>query len=111
MKLIFALGNPEPKYDDTRHNVGFWLADHFAAKHNVDWIEKTKFKATVAELGIGDEKIIVAKPTTYYNEVGQSMRALTDFYKFAPADTVSCVLTVAPTPVTMNLARARTALD
>ena len=82
MKLIFALGNPESKYDGTRHNVGFFVADQIALEQELKWQVKTKFKANVAE---GDD-YIVAKPTTYYNLVGESARAIADFYKISPED-------------------------
>ena len=86
MKLILALGNPEIRYNSTRHNVGFWLVDEFVRRSGLSWKEKSKFNAVIAEQGTGDNKLIIAKPTTYYNEVGQSMRALIDFYKLSPND-------------------------
>ena len=86
MKLIFALGNPTSMYDDTRHNVGFMVADSFAARHSTKFIEKSKLKAHIAEISINSEKVLVAKPTTYYNDVGQSYRAIIDFYKLSPTD-------------------------
>lgn len=86
MKLIFTLGNHEPRYSGTRHNVGFMVADHLASEHDASWTEKAKFKATVAEYAEQGEKIIVAMPSTYYNLVGQSYRAVVDFYKLAPED-------------------------
>jgi PTH1 family peptidyl-tRNA hydrolase len=82
MKLIFALGNPEAKYDGTRHNIGFFIVDELADMQGLNWQLKTKFKANVAE---GDG-FILAKPTTYYNLVGESARAIADFYKIAPED-------------------------
>ena len=82
MKLIFALGNPETRYDNTRHNVGFFVADQIAQGQGLKWQVKTKFKAHIAE---GDG-YIVAKPTTYYNLVGESARAIADFYKITPED-------------------------
>ena len=88
MKLLFALGNPEPRSDNTRHNVGFFVADEFARRTGVTFGEKTKFKALIAETTIGGEKVIIAKPTTFYNLVGESYRALADFYKIAPEDTL-----------------------
>ena len=86
MKLIFALGNPEKRYDSTRHNVGYWLADFYAAESGSTWTEKSKFKAIVTEQGSGDEKVVIAKPTTYYNNVGESFRALLDFYNLDQSD-------------------------
>ncbi|PID33389.1 aminoacyl-tRNA hydrolase [Candidatus Saccharibacteria bacterium] len=86
MKLIFALGNPEEKYDGTRHNVGFLVANSLVKAHDQTFKNKPKFKADIAELSIDSEKVIVAKPTTYYNLVGESMRAIADFYNLAPSD-------------------------
>jgi len=82
MKLLVALGNPEPKYDNTRHNIGFFVADTFATAYGLTWQNKSKFKATVAE-GKG---FVIAKPATYYNLVGESARAICDFYKISPHD-------------------------
>lgn len=86
MKLIFALGNAELRYDGTRHNVGFAVIDRFARQEGISWNEKTKLKAAVAEIASGSEKIILAKPTTYYNLVGESYHAITNFYDITPED-------------------------
>ncbi|HEY0965138.1 MAG TPA: aminoacyl-tRNA hydrolase [Candidatus Saccharimonadales bacterium] len=86
MKLIIGLGNPEDKYSGTRHNVGFFMLDHLASSYQIDFQPKTKFKAHIAELSKAGEKVFLAKPTTYYNSVGESYRALTDFYDIAPED-------------------------
>lgn len=82
MKLIVALGNPEPKYDGTRHNVGFFVADKFVTQHGLKWHSKPRFKGMVAD----GRDFIVVKPTTYYNLAGESARALADFYKISPHD-------------------------
>lgn len=86
MKLIFAQGNPGPQYEFTRHNVGFLALDTIAKNANVSFQEKTKFKASIAEISHEGEKVILAKPVTFYNETGASARAITDFYKFEPQD-------------------------
>lgn len=86
MKLVFALGNAERRYADTRHNIGFACLDSYAEQHGTTWQRKEKFKADIAELTVNHEKIIIAKPTTYYNLVGDSARAIMDFYKLEPAD-------------------------
>ena len=83
MKLIFALGNAEKQYDHTRHNVGFWVADTLAEAYGVAWKEKAKFKCHLAEAQQGSEKVLIAKPTTYYNLVGESLHALMNFYGIA----------------------------
>jgi PTH1 family peptidyl-tRNA hydrolase len=91
MKLILAQGNPESKYDNTRHNVGFAVIDAFAESLQLRWTDKSKFNAMIAETTIDDEKIILAKPTTYYNETGQSARKIIDFYSILPEHDVLVV--------------------
>lgn len=86
MKLIFTLGNPENRYENTRHNVGFWAADDLAARRGAKFTEKSKFKCLLTETGAGDEKLLIAKPTTYYNLVGDSLQALMKFYSLDPQD-------------------------
>lgn len=82
MKLIFTLGNPEDRYQKTRHNIGFQIADTLAA----DFTRHTKFVADIAEITQQGEKILIAKPTTYYNDVGRSLVALKQFYKLEDTD-------------------------
>ena len=86
MKLIIALGNPGSEYTETRHNTGFMAADSLVYSHGAKFAEKPKFFAYIAEFTADDEKIIIAKPTTFYNQVGRSARSLIDFYKLTPAD-------------------------
>lgn len=84
MKLIVGLGNPEKKFDGTRHNTGFFVLDQFAEATGLTWQHRDKFKAFVAELP--DKSALLVKPTTYYNLVGESVRSLADFYKIPPED-------------------------
>lgn len=86
MKLIFALGNPVAQYDHTRHNVGFAMLDVYAKEQGSVWQHKDKFKAAIAELTGAGEKVLLAKPATYYNQVGESARLIADFYKIDAAD-------------------------
>lgn len=83
MKLIVGLGNPEKQYDGTRHNVGFAILDSYAKHEGSEWQEKPKLKAWVAKLST-PEKVLLIKPTTYYNLSGESVRAAADFYKIPP---------------------------
>ncbi len=80
MKLIVGLGNPDDKYKNTYHNLGFMAVDGVARALDVDF-SKTKCKALVAEKKIGGEKVILAKPLTYMNLSGESVRELVSFYK------------------------------
>ena len=85
MKIIFAQGNPGTQYAVTRHNAGFIMADQLAKQWDTEFIKKPKFHASIAEKIIEGEKILLVKPTTFYNETGQSARLLIDFYKLDPA--------------------------
>lgn len=91
MKIIFAQGNPGTQYQGTRHNVGFFLLDEFAKQQGTAFAVKPKFIADIAELSIEGEKVLLVKPSTFYNETGQSARAITDFYKCDPASDVLVV--------------------
>lgn len=86
MKLILAQGNSGSDYAKTRHNVGFLAIDTFAGSHDVAFQNKSKFLSEIAELTVASEKILLAKPTTYYNETGRAARAIADFYKIANTD-------------------------
>lgn len=87
MKLIVGLGNPESRYDNTRHNVGFMVLDRFAEQQGLAFKAMPKFKALVAEYS-GSHKALLIKPTTYYNESGTALRAIADFYKVDLGDIV-----------------------
>ncbi len=86
MKMIFAQGNPGSEYDKTRHNVGFMAIDFYAKQKGVAFQSKAKFNAEIAEYSEAGEKVLLVKPTTYYNETGVAARALCDFYKLDAAD-------------------------
>lgn len=85
-QLIVGLGNPEPKYDRTRHNIGFAAIDALARSWQVNLAENRKFQAEFGEFQkpqLG--KIRLLKPLTYMNRSGQSIRAVTDWFKLSPA--------------------------
>lgn len=86
MKLIFALGNPGSEYAGTRHNTGFMAVDRLANDHDTSFSERTKFRAYIAELSLAGDKVLLVKPTTFYNNVGESARSLIDFYKLEPSE-------------------------
>ena len=85
MFLIVGLGNPEEKYNNTRHNIGFEAIDYIADKYNID-INRKKFKGVYGEGFIGNEKVILMKPTTYMNLSGECIREVIDFYKLSNED-------------------------
>jgi PTH1 family peptidyl-tRNA hydrolase len=86
MKLIFAQGNPGTQYTATRHNVGFLLIDQLAKEWGATFNPKPKLKADIAEASVNGEKVLLVKPTTFYNETGQTARLLLDFYKLTSKD-------------------------
>lgn len=86
MKLIIGLGNPETKYTGTRHNVGFFMVDAYAHEKGGAFRDKAKFKAEICELSGSSEKVLLVKPTTFYNLSGEAVRAIADFYKVEPSD-------------------------
>lgn len=85
MKLIIGLGNPTRKYEGTRHNVGFEVIDLLAKMSGIRVAEK-KHKALCGKGLINGEKVLLAKPQTYMNLSGESVRAMADFYKVSPED-------------------------
>lgn len=85
MKLIFAQGNPGQEFDGTRHNVGWACLDAFAAEQGSEFFPKPKFFANIAECSVAGEKVLLIKPTTFYNDSGRSARTLIDFYKLDPS--------------------------
>lgn len=87
MFLIVGLGNPGSEYDKTRHNVGFDALDVVSGKYNID-INRIKFKGVYGAGKIGNEKVILLKPTTYMNLSGESIREVTDFYKIENSNVI-----------------------
>ena len=81
MKIILFQGNFPEKYNGTRHNAGFEFADYLAKKFSAKFQEKPKFKAFIAEISLFGEKVLLVKPTTFYNETGLSAHSICDFYK------------------------------
>lgn len=83
MHLIVGLGNPTAKYEKTRHNAGFDVIDAIAGKYHID-VTMRKGRAFVGSGLIEGEKVLLAKPQTFMNLSGESVRALVDYYKLDP---------------------------
>jgi len=80
MFIIVGLGNPTKEYEGTRHNVGFDVIDAIANKYNISVTDREK-RAFCGKGIIEGQKVLLAKPQTYMNLSGESVRALTDYYK------------------------------
>lgn len=80
MYIIVGLGNPGKQYEHTRHNVGFDTIDVLAERYHIS-VDAKKHKALYGKGLIEGNKVILAKPQTYMNLSGESVRELIDFYK------------------------------
>lgn len=81
--LVVGLGNPGPKYDWTRHNMGFLVIDELAEREKIP-VQKLKFKALTNTAVIGDQSVLLMKPTTYMNLSGEAVGQAARFYKIPP---------------------------
>lgn len=92
MILIVGLGNPGKKYDDTRHNVGFDVIEAIARhkehlsidKETVEFEKSSKFRTEIYQTRLNGEEFILAKPSTFMNNSGQSVASIANFYKIEP---------------------------
>ena len=83
MFIIAGLGNPDRQYEGTRHNAGFDVIDRIADKYNIA-VDTRRHRALIGKGVIEGQKVILAKPQTYMNLSGESIRGMTDYYKIDP---------------------------
>ena len=86
MKLVVGFGNPENKYNFTRHNYGFLTLDFYTKIKGLNWEQNPKFNAIWLKTSVDGEQVVFIKPQTYYNEVGQAVQAFSHFFKIKPED-------------------------
>ncbi len=87
--LIVGLGNPGKEYKDTRHNIGFAAVDYFAQVNNFPgWVEKKDLKCLLAYANMGENKVILCKPTTFMNLSGEAAQAVQHFYRVYNQQTI-----------------------
>lgn len=85
MLLIVGLGNPGPKYERNRHNVGFMAVDEIVRRHSFGpW--RARFQGQVSEGQIGGRKVMVLKPMTFMNESGKAVGEAARFFKISAQD-------------------------
>lgn len=85
IRLLVGLGNPGPKYDDTRHNAGFWFVDLLARRHNARMLNEVKFHGLLGRVHVGAFDLRLLQPLTYMNRSGQSVSAVARYFDIAPA--------------------------
>lgn len=89
MRLIIGLGNPDTKYQNTRHNFGWMVADALAHRLGVAFRDSS-YNGMLAEVKHADQShVLLLKPTTYMNRSGLSAAPLAGFYKIPPEDIIA----------------------
>ena len=81
MKLIVGLGNPEKRYEGTRHNAGFMVADCLARRHAPSERVKARFRGDTLEAPIASTRCLLLKPMAYMNRSGPAVQEAASFYK------------------------------
>ncbi len=80
MYCIVGLGNPEKRYENTRHNIGFDVIDVLAEKYDIA-VRERGYRAIYGKGVAEGQRVMLVKPQTYMNASGESIRAVTDYYK------------------------------
>ncbi|GAB11302.1 peptidyl-tRNA hydrolase [Gordonia araii NBRC 100433] len=88
MKLVIGLGNPGPRYEKTRHNIGAMVVDRLAAAHGARWSTHKRSGAETASINLAGEPVLLGKSRTYMNDCGRHLGPLAKFYSIDPADIV-----------------------
>lgn len=85
MILVVGLGNPGPRYQATRHNIGFRAVDRLVERHGSVGF-RSRFEGEIAQLDLHGERLLVLKPQTYMNRSGHSVRPALAFFKLTEKD-------------------------
>ena len=96
--LITGLGNPGTEYALTRHNVGFMVTDLLAAHWKVEFRPESSFKARIAAVNLGEDKLCLCQPLTWMNLSGEAVSAIVRYYKI-PLAKVLVIMDDADLPV------------
>ena len=87
MQLLVGLGNPGPKYQGNRHNIGFMAVDEIVRRHGFSAWRK-RFQGETSEGSLGGEKVLALKPQTYMNESGRSVGEAMRFFDIDPSQVI-----------------------
>ncbi|MBQ9461911.1 MAG: aminoacyl-tRNA hydrolase [Clostridia bacterium] len=85
--IIAGLGNPDRKYENTRHNAGFMTIDMLSEQLDVR-VDRIKYKSLCATAVIGSSKVLLMKPSTYMNNSGLAVKEATSFFRIPPEKTI-----------------------
>ena len=86
LQLVVGLGNPGPKYLDTRHNVGFMALERLAADLGTRFRQQARLHGLLADRGQGPLRLRLLMPQTFMNDSGRSIRAALDWFGLQPSD-------------------------
>ena len=104
--VIAGLGNPGSAYRNTRHNIGFDLIDHIAAKYSVTWKNSVRFEAETALLETDNLRLMLIKPSSFMNHSGRSIGAVLRYFKLSPES-----LLVIYDDLTLDLGRTKLSIS
>ena len=86
IRLIVGLGNPGRKYENTRHNAGFWWVDAIAGRARASWSKQARSSAHATRVDVDGREFWLLKPDTYMNESGRAVASFTHFHKIEPGE-------------------------
>ena len=84
ISLIAGLGNPGPRYEDTRHNAGFWFVEELAERFGGEWKDESRFKSRVCDVRVSGQRIWLLAPQNFMNHSGQAGAAFARYYRIDP---------------------------
>jgi len=87
LKLLVGLGNPGPRYEQTRHNIGFLVVDEVARQLGARF-DREKFSAKLGEAEVEGERVLLMKPLTFMNLSGEAVGPACRFYRIDPPDVI-----------------------
>ena len=84
VRVIAGLGNPEARYDGTRHNIGFAAVDKLAAAHSATWKAESRMCAQTASIDLAGRPVLLIKPQTFMNASSKAIGNVCRYYKWSP---------------------------
>jgi peptidyl-tRNA hydrolase, PTH1 family len=86
IRLIVGLGNPGPRYADTRHNAGFWFVDQLSRERGGAFRADSRYEGEVTRFTAAGTSCLLLKPLTFMNKSGSAVQKLAAFYRIPPGD-------------------------